>query len=207
MRPDMTAFFPTILSPLNQIGGEFIFENSLECTWAHRMTNTVNHINIQNIISLAAAPMDYSHLDRPGSSGGSESASESSMRRQPVGGGGGGDAMAGHSAGAGTGTPTTTTSHSARPRQVISRDPDGWFITREQALERIQLAKENRRASGMMMANEVDLGDEDEENDVGCGDVDCRTPAVASEDRVEEEPLDQGVPSDQPQSETRVEST
>ena len=50
-----------------QLGGEFIFEGPLECTFAHRMTTTRSHAPIRDICADAGVRLEWIHYE-PGES-------------------------------------------------------------------------------------------------------------------------------------------
>lgn len=49
-----------------QLGGEFIFDGTLECIYTHRMTTTRDHAPIRDICKLAGVELEYIHYE-PGS--------------------------------------------------------------------------------------------------------------------------------------------
>ncbi|KAJ9104932.1 hypothetical protein QFC19_003727 [Naganishia cerealis] len=47
-----------------QLGGEFIFSSALQCSYAHRMTNTRAHAPIRDVVARTGALLDFIHVER-----------------------------------------------------------------------------------------------------------------------------------------------
>ncbi len=47
-----------------QLGGEFVFESALSCSFANRMTNTRDHAPIRDVVAHAGVSLDFYHRER-----------------------------------------------------------------------------------------------------------------------------------------------
>lgn len=117
---------------VSQLGGEFIFQGSMTCMYAHRMTNTRAHAPIRDVAALAGVKIDYGAGARRESGPSPPPLHRQASEDDDIRFGNWGE---------------SGLAISPEERLALEARVDHWRVEREKELERIRLEREERRAA------------------------------------------------------------